>query len=284
MGFTDIYGIIKQVINMKEIKMILTDLDGTLLNEDKQIGELTKEAIAKCKDKGIKFGIASGRPLDPILQFIKEWGVEDLPDFVLGMNGGVVYDTKTGYREEYHLLDGEIIIDIMNHFKELDVTFMLFDGNIRYVNRSTDETRASALIFGEIETLADLFELCRKRQFNKLIINCAPDYMSVVEKHAEAFKNEKCVAFKTAITLFEYVDPRINKSFGAQKMCEHFNISMENVMAFGDTSNDNEMIRDAGVGVWMCNGSDDTKALSNAIAKSNNEDGVGQFLFDNVLK
>lgn len=268
--------------DMKDIKMIVCDLDGTLLRDDKQISMANIHAIRECRKRGLLFGIASGRPIDPILTLMKEWGIQDDVDFVLGMNGGMYYDCHTKKKEEYYLLDGEIMKEIMDHFKGMDVRFFIFDGSTRYVNYSDEETRRKALLYHEIEVETDMYALC-ERPHNKLIIACDPSYMPVVEAHGKQYKNPACVCFKTAPDLFEYVDPRINKSFGVQKMCEHLGYSMKQVLAFGDTSNDVEMLRDAGIGVWMVNGTEDAKAVCDAVTCSNQEDGVACYLKEHIL-
>lgn len=85
--------------------------------------------------------------------------------------------------------------------------------------------------------------------------------------------------FKTQSTLLEFCDKRINKGYGLQKICELNDLDIKDVMAFGDTSNDNDMLKVAGCGVCMINGTDDTKACANAITKQDNEhDGLAIYL------
>lgn len=267
---------------MKNIKAIVCDLDGTLLSDTKQVSEANKKAIRLCRERGMLFGIASGRPVEPILNLIKDWGIIEEVDFVLGMNGGVIYDCHTHEKDEYHLVDGEILKDVMRHFDGMDVRFIIYEGNTRHVNVSTADTIKQAALFKEDEKLSDLFSMC-DRPRNKIIVQCDASYMPLVEEHGKRYQNDGCVCFKTAPVLFEYVNPKINKSFGLQKMCEKHQIAMDNVLAFGDTSNDLEMIRDAGIGVWMCNGTEDVKAVCNAITCSNNEDGVAAYIHEHIL-
>ena len=75
-------------------------------------------------------------------------------------------------------------------------------------------------------------------------------------------KNEACVGFLTADNLFEYVDPRINKGYGIEKVAKHFGVKLENCVAFGDEQNDREMLEKVGMGVCMKNGSQDVKECS----------------------
>lgn len=267
---------------MKDIKMIVCDLDGTLLNDDKTVSEANKAAIRACRRQGLKFGIASGRPIEPILHLLKEWDIQDDVDYVLGMNGGILYDCHTKAMKEYHLMDGQILKEVMDHFEGMEVRFFIFDGCKRYVNKSTEESRRMAKKYNEIEIETDMYEVCNQPR-NKIIVTCDPSYMPIVQAHGKTYVNPDCVCFKTAPDLFEYVDPHINKSFGLQKMCELLHMEMRHVLAFGDTSNDVEMLRDAGIGVWMSNGTDDAKAVCDAITISNQEDGVADYLNRFVL-
>lgn len=100
---------------MKPITLIATDLDGTFLNSKKKVTSLNKEAVSKLKQYGILFGIASGRPVETVRAMLKEWQIEDSVSFIMGMNGGVLYDLRQRTKEEYHVLDGEVVLDII-HF------------------------------------------------------------------------------------------------------------------------------------------------------------------------
>lgn len=267
---------------MKQIKFIMSDLDGTLLKADKRVSNQSKEAIRACRQKGMKFGIASGRPVEPVLNLIKEWDMQDMVDCVIGMNGGVFFNTRTLDKEEFYLLDGDTLKGIMNHFQGFDIRYWIFDGETRYVSYSDEKTRSEALLFGECEIQTDMDELCNQPR-NKIIIECDPSYMTTVEKHAATYKNKNCVGFKSADCLFEFVDPRVNKSFGLKQLCEEYQITMNNILAFGDTSNDNEMLRDAGIGVCMENGTDDTKAMADVLTLSNEEEGIAHYINQFIL-
>ena len=78
---------------MKPVTLVATDLDGTLLNSEKKVSEKNKEAIRRLKEHGILFGVVSGRPVESGLILCKGWGLEDSISFLIGMNGGVLYDT-----------------------------------------------------------------------------------------------------------------------------------------------------------------------------------------------
>lgn len=266
----------------QEIKLVVTDLDGTLLNDNKEVSEATKSAIAACRDKGIRFAIASGRPLEPVLELIKEWGIEEHCDYVVAMNGAEIYDCHTLEKESFYQLPANVIKNIMKHYEDMNVRFYLFDKKIRYVNYSDSITKKQAEVFGEIEVQTDMFALCT-RPFTKLIVECNPADMEIVEKRGKEYQSDNCTCFKSAPNLFEFVDPRVNKSYGLKQLCVKKGLSMKEVLAFGDTSNDIEMLKDAGIGVWMRNGTEDAKEVSDTSTLTNEEDGVAYYLNTYIL-
>lgn len=266
------------------ITLVATDLDGTLLNNEKKVTPATREAMKQLKNHGILFGIASGRPVESGQILVKDWGLESDISFLIGMNGGVIYDMRTKEKDQFHLMDGNLILEIMEHFKDMDVIFQVMVGNDRYVNRSTEATRAHAKLFGENEILVDLEQFVKNRKVNKLILYLDPKDMEAVKARAATFSNPNYTSFATADNLYEYVDPAINKGFGIEKICEHFGITPEHVVAFGDASNDREMLKYVGCGVAMKNASDDVKEIADIVSEyTNEEDALAHFVNDHIL-
>lgn len=267
------------------VTLVATDLDGTLLNSEKQVSQANREAISQLKKKGILFGIASGRPVETVRAMIKDWQIEDSVSFIMGMNGGAFYDTRQRTKEDFNLMDGNVILEIIHFFQDLDVIFQVLVGEIRFTSKSTEETRQSAKLFGETEIQVDMEAFLPRRMVNKLIIHCKPEYMPVVQKRAEQFQHKDCVGFLTAKDLFEYVDPGVNKGFGLSRVCKHFGCSFEHVVAFGDASNDIEMLASVGHGVCMKNGTSDVKAVADVVSEyTNDEDALAHYILDYILK
>ncbi len=269
---------------MNTVTLVATDLDGTLLNEKKEVSPVNREAILKLKNKGILFGIASGRPIETVKSELKKWKIESDVSFILGMNGGAFYDLRQHIKEDFYVLEGSVILDIIHFFQDFKVDFWVLEGSTRYTNSSRPETRAHAELFGETEIEIDLEKYLETHTANKLIIHFEPDYMPVVLERAKAYKNDDCIGFLTANNLFEYVDPRINKGFGLEKVAKHFGVKLEDCVVFGDAQNDKEMIQKAGCGVCMKNGADDVKQVSDHVTnRTNEESAFGYFLLENVL-
>lgn len=268
---------------MKDIKIIMSDVDGTLVgNKYKVVTPRTIEAIKQCREKGIIFGLATGRPIQSCLNSLEKWGIEGLIDIIVGMNGGHIIDYRLQTENTFHQLDGKYIKEIMEYFKEFDITFCVHrDGMI--LSDRKDEWVKQLALSDKLPLKVVGKENIYKDSQSKLVIVCNPEYMSDIQKKCDSFSSEYYRGFQTGDDLFEYMDPRVSKSEGVQFVVENHNLTMENLLAFGDANNDYEMIRDSGVGVVMENGSDLTKSVADYICDDTNNDGIGKFIETNLL-
>ena len=271
---------------MKPITLIATDLDGTLLDDKKEVTNTTRTILKQLKQQGILFGVATGRPVESTLILSKEWGLDEDLSFMIGMNGGIIYDVRQQEKEEFHLMNGETILEIIEHFKDMNVLFHVMVGNHRYTNLSTPETLEYAELFGEVEIEIDLSTFLIGKKVNKLIIYLLnPEEMDDVKQRASTFSSELYTSFQTAPRLYEYVHPSINKGFGIKKVCEHFGICLENVAAFGDAQNDKEMLQIVGMGVAMKNACDEIKEVADFVSEfSNKENGMARFIEQYIME
>ena len=257
------------------VTMIATDLDGTLLDSHKQVSEETRKVLRELKNRGILFGIASGRPVESGQILVHDWGLENDISFLIGMNGGALYDMRTKAKHKYYPLSGDKILEIMEHFKDMDVIFQCMLGNDRFVSKSTEKTRAHAKLFCEHEHEVDLQEFLPCREIDKLILFLDPELMPAVRQRATTFSDPAYTSMQTADNLYEYMDPRINKGFGIEKACKHYGITPDHVVAFGDAENDEAMIETVGLGVAMANASDELKKIADVVLKeTNDQDGL----------
>ena len=266
------------------VTMIATDLDGTLLDSHKQVSEETRKVLRELKNRGILFGIASGRPVESGQILVHDWGLENDISFLIGMNGGALYDMRTKAKHKYYTLSGDKILEIMEHFKDMDVIFQCMLGNDRFVSKSTEKTRAHAKLFCEHEHEVDLQEFLPGREIDKLILFLDPELMPAVRQRATTFSDPAYTSMQTADNLYEYMDPRINKGFGIEKACKHYGITPDHVVAFGDAENDEAMIETVGLGVAMANASDELKKIADVVLKeTNDQDGLAHFVENVVL-
>ena len=264
---------------MKEIKAIITDLDGTLLDSNKQVSEYTRHILKKAKENGIQICLATGRCPESVEYKLSEWGLKGLVRFILAMNGSVIYDLQEKIKTDYYLMDGEELISVVEHFEDLPVIFQVLYGPGRYTSKITPEWIRRTKMFGESLIQVDIKEFLKNRSMNKFFMICDEKDMPVILERASRLKNERLYGFPSGRDCYEYVDHRISKGFAIQKLTQYLGIDLDNCIAFGDAGNDIEMIQSVGMGVAMKNGSDEIKRIAAYQTEySNNEDGLARFI------
>ena len=265
---------------MKEIKMIMTDLDGTLLRNDKTVSELTIKTLKKLKKENILFGIATGRTLNAVSKLIHQWNIAEYVDVLVGFNGAHIIDESLNFNKLSHPLTGDSIKSIINKFEDLDVNFLIYEDDILWSKR-IDEVSIALSQTNQLESRvyeADLLE----RPQAKMLIGCAPEFMDQVVLRASEFSLPSVHSVRSQKFLYEYMDERNSKSAGINQVAQMHGFTLDNVMAFGDEDNDLAMLKDCGIGVCMANGSENAKSMANLLTKSNEEDGVA-FMIEKLL-
>lgn len=278
------------MMNTEEVTLVVSDLDGTLLDSEKRVGQETREVIEDLKNKGILFGIASGRPVESIIELSKKWGINDSISFIIGMNGGAMYDNRLKQKEEFANMDGELLLSVIRFIRKEagksfgKVHFEVMDGNTRYVEWSSPYTLENADLYGEIEVIEDLDKFMPGRRFDKLIVRTDPLDQPALIEYSKGYQSDHFNAFATAADLFEYVDPEINKGYGLQKVCDHYGLDLSHVVAFGDEANDVEMLGLAGTGIAMKNATVPARMAADLILDhTNDEQGEALYIKDVIL-
>lgn len=164
------------------------------------------------------------------------------------------------------------------------MNFVVPDKGVLCVPKDDEHIRLLAELDGVEYKVLD-FEEFLKEPRQKLMIMTNPEIMKDVIERSKTFKNEKykSASLKTASVLYEYMDPRISKTYGLQQILDLHNFSMENLCVFGDEDNDYDMVKNAGIGVVMGNGSKLTKSVADFITEDNNSDGIRVFLERYIL-
>ena len=117
------------MVNGKDIKAVMCDVDGTILGNAGVVTEKTVKAIKKLKEKGILFGLCTGRDVKSVRNQLGEWGIEGLVDAIVGSGGGEVFDATLDFDKASFPLDGALIKEIIAHYEDLNVNFAIpYDG------------------------------------------------------------------------------------------------------------------------------------------------------------
>lgn len=267
-----------------DIKAIMCDVDGTLLTSEQVVSPFTIEMIKAAREKGILFGLSTGRDVNSVQTLLKEWGIEGLVDSIVGTGGAEIYDYVLNVEKSSYPLDGELIKDIMKHYEGMDLNFANPYDGILFAPKDDRHIQMLATADKVPYQVTDFDEFLKEPK-PKLIIVCDEDYMDKVIERSQTFSNDKfkSSSLKTASVLYEYMDPRVTKTHGLEEVMKMHGLTMEQLCTFGDADNDYDMTLNAGVGVAMANGSDKTKSVADYITDDNNHDGIGKFIQEHIL-
>ena len=246
------------------VKAIMCDIDGTLLSSEGVVTKKTVEMIKKSREKGILFGLSTGRDVNSIQTLLGTWGIEGLVDMIVGTGGAEIYDYTFDISKAQYPLDGELIKEIVKHYEDMDCNFAIPEDGIFYSPKD-DEYLTSPKA--------------------KLIIICKPEYMDQIIERSKTFHSDdyKSSSLKTASVLYEYMDPRISKTAGLKEILKLHHIDIKDIVTFGDADNDYDMTLNAGIGVVMANGSEKTKSVADYITDDNDHDGIGNYIEKYIL-
>lgn len=265
-------------------KAIMCDVDGTLLNNEGIVSPKTVEAIHKAREKGILFGLSTGRDVNSVQTLLKTWGIEGLVDVIVGTGGAEIFDYQLNISRSNYPLDGELISQIVSHFEDMDVNFAIPEDGIFFAPKDDRHIQMLSKADRVDYKVVDYKEYLKNPKA-KLIIICEPDYMEKVIERSQTFHNDqyKSSSLKTASVLYEYMDPRVTKTAGLIEAMSLHDIDIKDIVTFGDADNDYDMTLNAGVGVVMENGSEKTKSVADYITDDNNHDGIGNFIYKYIL-
>ncbi|SCL92688.1 haloacid dehalogenase-like hydrolase, putative [Plasmodium chabaudi chabaudi] len=263
--------------NLKNnIKIVFTDLNGTLLNSHHKASKLNIESLAKAYNKGIKIVFATGRPLYSVNYIIgkdvKQNNLSLMPGTYL--NGCVTYGPN-GERIIDNYIDEKLVMDIYNFSKENNLLrrIVWYSSEKAYafeINEYIYECMAIEPIMPDIideETL-------KKTKIYQILIKLDKENLSSVLKiYQDKFSDRISVVnpLKTFVELFHH---NTNKFEGVKALCKHFDISLNDALAIGDGENDIEMLKGVGTSIAVQNAPSKIKECAKYVAPSNNDDAV----------
>lgn len=271
-------------MSTKELRLVLCDIDSTLINSRRELTPRTKEMIERLHASGVYFGLASGRPVDELQKYAPAWGFSFPFEFLIGMNGSELWDELQQKQYDYYKLKKEWIREILEAMKPFPSNAFIYQDGKLVAQAIDEQMKKSAVTSQKPIYVIQSDEELYARDNAKIMFRMSKEQTPLVEQYFDKHPNPYYKAFKTQTTLIEFADRRISKAYALEKLCERYDFSLENVWSFGDTTNDNTMLQVSGRGICMCNGSEDTKAIADEITEfDNNHDGVAVYIEEHFL-
>jgi len=256
---------------MKNCKLIVADLDHTLLRKDKSISEFTLATLNECRKRGILIGFATARPVRGVKEIRKIFE----PDVLINHNGAVV-EGYSGWEASLGI-DGEVLRkmldEICRNFPSVEIG--VESNDVLYANYDVtknwpDEPYMSvARDFSDFEfPYADKVLISLERVNIDVLKSFLPEccYLEVADGFMGMIMSKEATKFNAIATV-----------------CDALGIRPSEVVCFGDDDNDISMLVGCGIGVAMGNANDKVKELADAVCLANEEDGVARWVREVVL-
>lgn len=254
------------------IKLLAIDLDGTLLNDSKQISAETMEALQSVKQSGIRIVVASARPPRSVRPIFKTLGLDT---WQINYNGALIWDEPLNKPIFHRPLSGaltwRIIDDARDMFDEVQVSCELMDR--WYTDRAEEQFTTETGKLFKPDVVAPL-ETFAHTAVTKLMLLGEPRMILRLEQRIDEQFGSKVSIVRTDDHLLQIMDKRVSKAVALQIVAKHYGLPMDHVMAIGDAPNDVAMLQIAGVSVAMDNAHRLVKGVADWIAPSNNDHGV----------
>lgn len=264
-------------------KLIALDMDGTLLNEKKEISNRCQKAIVKLRKKGKKVVLATGRPLNGVMQYIEKLNLFDENDYVVAFNGALVQNTKTKKIIYNQPLSLDSYKELYAVSRQLDVNIHALTDHCVLTPKNNPFTQIESkinqipIIEGTVEDI-DASSIIVKVMFID-----EPDKLDRIIPRIPDWVSDKYTILRSAPYFLEFLDKSVNKGAGVSAVANKLGLNREEVICVGDAGNDLDMIRYAGLGVAMGNAFDEVKSEADYITYSNDEDGVAHVIEEFML-
>ncbi len=272
--------------NKRKISLIVSDIDATL-TWGIGISDANRQAIIDIMNAGILFGIASGRGYEDLCQYAKMWKIGKQFDLIIGLNGSSLYDERRKKDERFFQIETDDIKLLIEAIDKAGLECHIYADGITLFSKESEHYRlVRSMSHRGIKVAEKLSDLWAKPTA-KILINVKDEEMERYRSYFGPFLKQtenRVKLIRTAPGALEFVPKESDKFYALNKYCQRYGIPIEEVAAFGDTTNDNGMIAGAGLGVCMKNGTDDTKALADVITEYEClEDGFARFIYEHIL-
>lgn len=265
-------------------KIIFTDIDGTLLNKERKLSALTKQVFQQLQKK-VPFVLISSRMPQAMEHLQKELGISQQP--LICYNGAqIILDGNTVISKE---IPWEIVAALSKFNQDISCHISLYNDRDWYVpemdhwaKREENNTRVSPVVKPAMEVLEE-WKLAKKGAHKIMCMGEAEKIEAVNNYLFKEFKDQLHL-YRSKPTYLEITNNEVSKLTAIEFLLNsHFELSLEETIAFGDNYNDYDMLKAAGMGIAVGNAQPEILEIARKITLHNTEDGVAkslQELFD----
>ncbi|TDD78882.1 Cof-type HAD-IIB family hydrolase [Flavobacterium caseinilyticum] len=254
-------------------KMLVLDMDDTLLTDDHTISNENKVMLSKARELGVHIVLASGRPTPAMIAYAKELHLDN--SYMISYNGAVITDLKEDKVIFEQTLTQEQIHELYDYSLK-SKTHIITYVNGKIVSETDSEyieieKNITGLVHNKVVSFKDEVQSSAV----KCILLEEPNYLKEVEKDLKAAMPHLSVSMSKPFFL-EVAQNGIDKGASIKFLAEKLNILQSEIIAVGNAGNDLTMIEYAGLGVWVDNVDPELRDKGDVIVASNNNHGVAE--------
>lgn len=257
-------------------KLLVLDVDGTLLNDEREISKRTLAALLKVQQMGVRIVLASGRPTYGLMPLAKTLELGNYGGFVLSYNGCQIIKAQNGEILFERRINPEMLPYLEKKARKNGFAIFTYHDDTLITDSPDNE-------YIKNEALLNNLKIIREDEFSTAI-DFAPCKCMLVsdkekaliglEQHWEKRLAGTLDAFRSEPYFLEVVPCGVNKANTLGVLLEHLGVTREEVIAVGDGVCDVTMLQLAGMGVAMGHSQDSVKVCADYVTASNEEDGV----------
>lgn len=265
-----------------DIRLVVADLDGTLLDDEKQLDAGIVDVIRELEKRNIMFTLASGRNVHIMKPYLKELSLQ-LP--FIANNGAHMFQGNACIYEKR--MESEELAFAFMQLQQQDIPCIAYTNDVVFTTSLQDARLQFFLdrLRGKtmMKQIVDYREMLEHAIFKVVMVakdaNVMEPVLHTINAHCESLR---AVRSEDDVYTITHVDATKGKTL--QRLLELLHVQPEQTMVFGDNFNDATMFSIAGMSVCMENGQPQVKEMADHIAKANTKQGVSRFLKEYVLR
>ena len=264
---------------MSKIRLVLADVDGTLVTNDKALTDRAIAAVHKLHDADIIFAVTSGRPPRGMAMLVEPLALRGP---IAAFNGGLVVNPDMSPIEQ-KLIPQELVADIVAVMRESvdvwiyqDTDWIILDPDAPHVAKETSTVQFAAKV---VDSLAGITENVEK------ITGVSDDHdlIEQVQRDLQDRFGDRIGASRSQPYYVDVTHPEANKGSVVAYLADHYDIDPSEIATMGDMPNDVSMFEPAGLSIAMGQAEDDVQAAATHVSSSNEDEGFAKGIEDFIL-
>ena len=260
-----------------EYKLLVVDIDGTLLNKDGNISDEDKVALAEASRSGTRVSLSTGRGNQACFDVIEQLSLDGYHIF---FDGALVSNPENGDELYGRPLGKEAVKKTVEFTKKYGMNLELYSATHYFAERETWSTEAHRKFFGVEPTIVDFNSLWQRERIIKgLLVTTTPEESAIVRNLCLRLDGSIHCSWASTpafpgVDFINLLAPAVSKGIALEALVTHLGISMNEVIAIGDGTNDISLLSIAGLAVAMNNAPDEVKAVAHHVTHDVGNSGV----------